>query len=168
MHRLEKIELLCRFVVRGPNQKIAANTGLNCQQSCADNRRPRPSWRSERNRDPTFSKHKAASGAFPGQTPEAGSPALLGPRSIVCTPPTGFSVACESHRQREADRAGGRGRAADRDRRTCVRSAFRLWRTTATQPRSDGDGFGGLLVRWRHRFNARFQGIMRLRHAAND
>src|SRR3954463_6086098 len=47
----------CRIEEAGPKSEIAANTGLSSQHPRAENRRPGPSWRRERNWDPTFSKY---------------------------------------------------------------------------------------------------------------
>jgi hypothetical protein len=52
---LEKNELPWPISSPEPKSEIAANTGRNCQQSCAENRRLRPSWRRERNWVRTFS-----------------------------------------------------------------------------------------------------------------
>jgi len=57
MGHLEKNKLT--LPISGPELKyeIAANNGLNCQQSCAENRLLRSIWRRERNWGQTFSKH---------------------------------------------------------------------------------------------------------------
>jgi hypothetical protein len=48
MCHLEKNKLTLPSSSPELKSEIAANTGLNCQQNSAENRRLRPSWRSER------------------------------------------------------------------------------------------------------------------------
>jgi hypothetical protein len=47
MGHLEKNELTLPISSPEFKPEIAANNGLNCQQRCAENRRLRPSWRTE-------------------------------------------------------------------------------------------------------------------------
>src|SRR4051812_45767189 len=71
MGDLEKNELT--FLISSPELKSgnAANTGLNCQQSCAENRRLGPSWRRERTQVRTHSSYRSVAYRNRAQTRSA-------------------------------------------------------------------------------------------------